>query len=85
MMTYRGVVAACGLAAGMDLPSPVAPFILRGVRLIGVDSVICPKPNWIDASENTAGRPGLRSGRASQVMSLSGQISSDPRLRSEAV
>ena len=44
MMTYRGVVAACGLAAGMDLPSSVAPFILRGVRLIGVDSVLCPKP-----------------------------------------
>ena len=43
MMNYRGVVAACGLAAGMDLPSSVAPFILRGVRLIGVDSVMCPK------------------------------------------
>jgi acrylyl-CoA reductase (NADPH) len=44
MMKYRGVVAACGLAAGMDLPSSVAPFILRGVRLIGVDSVMCSKP-----------------------------------------
>lgn len=43
MITYRGVVAACGLAAGMDLPSSVAPFILRGVRLLGVDSVMCPK------------------------------------------
>ncbi len=40
---YRGVVAACGLAQGMDLPSSVAPFILRGVRLIGVDSVMCPR------------------------------------------
>ncbi|MFZ9407126.1 MAG: MDR family oxidoreductase [Burkholderiaceae bacterium] len=39
---YRGAVAACGLAQGMDLPSSVAPFILRGVRLIGVDSVMCP-------------------------------------------
>ncbi|MCA2011199.1 oxidoreductase [Cereibacter sphaeroides] len=39
---YRGVVAACGLAAGMDLPSSVAPFILRGVTLAGVDSVMCP-------------------------------------------
>ncbi|MDB6176004.1 oxidoreductase [Paracoccus sp. Z330] len=39
---YRGSVACCGLAAGMDLPSSVAPFILRGVSLIGVDSVMCP-------------------------------------------
>jgi acrylyl-CoA reductase (NADPH) len=39
---YRGVVAACGLAQGMDLPATVAPFILRGVRLIGVDSVMAP-------------------------------------------
>ena len=41
---YRGAVAACGLAQGMDLPASVAPFILRGVRLIGVDSVMCPQP-----------------------------------------
>jgi acrylyl-CoA reductase (NADPH) len=37
---YGGTVAACGLAQGMDLPGSVAPFILRGVRLIGVDSVM---------------------------------------------
>ncbi len=41
---YRGTVAACGLAQGMDLSSSVAPFILRGVRLAGVDSVMCPMP-----------------------------------------
>ena len=41
---YGGVVAACGLAQGMDFPATVAPFILRGVRLIGVDSVMCPMP-----------------------------------------
>lgn len=45
MMKYRGVVAACGLAAGMDLPASVAPFILRGVTLAGVDSVMCPRPD----------------------------------------
>lgn len=39
---YGGAVAACGLAQGMDLPTSVAPFILRGVRLLGVDSVMCP-------------------------------------------
>ena len=41
---YGGAVAACGLAGGMDLPASVAPFILRGVRLLGVDSVQCPMP-----------------------------------------
>jgi acrylyl-CoA reductase (NADPH) len=41
---YGGAVAACGLAQGMDLPGSVAPFILRGVTLAGVDSVMCPKP-----------------------------------------
>lgn len=40
---YRGVVAACGLAAGMDFPVTVAPFILRGVTLAGIDSVMCPR------------------------------------------
>ena len=40
---YRGVVAACGLAAGMDLPASVAPFILRAVTLVGIDSVMCPQ------------------------------------------
>jgi acrylyl-CoA reductase (NADPH) len=49
MMSYRGVVAACGLAAGMDLPASVAPFILRGVTLAGVDSVMCPKPDRLEA------------------------------------
>ena len=41
---YGGTVAACGLAQGMDFPASVAPFILRGVRLAGVDSVMCPMP-----------------------------------------
>ncbi|HTK14210.1 MAG TPA: MDR family oxidoreductase [Xanthobacteraceae bacterium] len=42
MIRYRGAVAACGLAAGMDLPTTVAPFILRGVSLLGIDSVYRP-------------------------------------------
>jgi acrylyl-CoA reductase (NADPH) len=41
---YGGTVTACGLAQGMDLPSSVAPFILRGVTLTGVDSVMAPLP-----------------------------------------
>ena len=44
MTRYGGAVAACGLAGGMDLPTTVAPFILRGVSLIGIDSVMCPLP-----------------------------------------
>jgi acrylyl-CoA reductase (NADPH) len=44
MIRYGGAVAACGLAGGMDLPTSVAPFILRGVSLLGVDSVMCPLP-----------------------------------------
>ena len=40
---YGGAVAACGLAQGMDLPASVAPFILRGVALLGVDSVMAPR------------------------------------------
>ena len=39
---YGGAIAACGLAGGMDLPTSVAPFILRGVCLLGIDSVMCP-------------------------------------------
>jgi acrylyl-CoA reductase (NADPH) len=42
MIRYRGAVAACGLAGGMDLPATVAPFILRGVSLLGIDSVMRP-------------------------------------------
>ncbi len=58
---YGGAVAACGLAQGMDFPASVAPFILRGVSLLGIDSVMAPKerrlPAWkrlardLDASE----------------------------------
>jgi acrylyl-CoA reductase (NADPH) len=44
MTRYGGVVTACGLAGGMDLPTTVAPFILRGVSLIGIDSVMCQLP-----------------------------------------
>ena len=48
-MGYGGTVAACGLAQGMDLPTSVAPFILRAVKLIGIDSVMCPMPRRSEA------------------------------------
>jgi acrylyl-CoA reductase (NADPH) len=46
---YGGAVAACGLAGGMDLPGSVAPFILRGVSLLGIDSVQCPTERRLEA------------------------------------
>ncbi len=49
MTRHGGAVAACGLAQGMDLPSSVAPFILRGVSLLGIDSVMCPMPRRLEA------------------------------------
>ena len=51
---YRGVVTACGLAQGMDLPASVAPFILRGVTLAGVDSVMCPRAERLVAWQRLA-------------------------------
>jgi acrylyl-CoA reductase (NADPH) len=55
MTKYSGAIAACGLAAGMDLPSSVAPFILRGVCLLGIDSVMCPLERRKAAWERLAG------------------------------
>ena len=62
MTKYGGAVAACGLAGGMDLPGSVAPFILRGVCLYGIDSVMCPLPRRNEAwkkLENELDRPKL--------------------------
>jgi len=65
MTRYRGAIAACGLAAGMDLPTSVAPFILRGVCLLGIDSVMCP----IELREAAWKRLGadLESGKISEI------------------
>ena len=54
MTKHGGAISACGLAAGMDLPSSVAPFILRGVCLLGIDSVMCPPPSRKAAWERLA-------------------------------
>lgn len=51
---YGGVVTACGLAGGMDFPATVAPFILRGVTLAGIDSVMCPKALRLEAWQRLA-------------------------------
>ena len=65
MTKYGGAVAACGLAQGMDLPTSVAPFILRGVTLAGIEPVMAPKagphrgvgPRWRAISTATSSRP----------------------------
>lgn len=51
---YGGTVAACGLAQGLDFPASVAPFILRGVKLIGIDSVMAPKERRLAAWDRLA-------------------------------
>jgi acrylyl-CoA reductase (NADPH) len=48
-LRYRASVAACGLAGGSDLPASVIPFLLRGVNLLGIDSVMCPPPERNEA------------------------------------
>ena len=53
-MKYNGAVAACGLAQGTDLPASVMPFILRGVTLQGVESVLAPKQRRLDAWKRLA-------------------------------
>jgi acrylyl-CoA reductase (NADPH) len=54
MTSYGGAIAACGLAGGMDLPSSVAPFILRGVSLLGIDSVMAPRSIRLEAWKRIA-------------------------------
>lgn len=53
-MAYGGVVTACGLAADMAFPATVAPFILRGVTLVGIDSVMCPQDRRLAAWSHLA-------------------------------
>jgi acrylyl-CoA reductase (NADPH) len=48
-LKYRASVAACGLAGGSDLPATVLPFLLRGVNLLGIDSVMCPREERLPA------------------------------------
>ena len=53
-LKYRASVAACGLAGGSDLPTTVIPFLLRGVNLLGIDSVMCPKGLRVEAWQRLA-------------------------------
>jgi acrylyl-CoA reductase (NADPH) len=53
-LKYRASVAACGLAGGSDLPATVMPFLLRGINLLGIDSVMCPREDRIPAWQRLA-------------------------------
>ncbi len=53
-LKYRASVAACGLAGGSDLPASMIPFLLRGVNLLGIDSVMCPREERIEAWQRVA-------------------------------
>jgi acrylyl-CoA reductase (NADPH) len=66
---YRGTVAACGLAGGMDFPATVAPFILRGVTLAGIDSVMAPAPLRKEAWDRLARDldPGLLAAMTAEI------------------
>lgn len=78
---YGGAVAACGLAQGMDFPASVAPFILRGVSLLGIESVMAPKPRRLAAWERLSRDldPGVLDSIASEI-TLSEAIDAAERL-----
>ncbi len=68
---YGGAVAACGLAGGADLPTTVMPFILRGVKLLGVDSVMCPpEPRRLAWARLARDLPAAVLDRMTQVVPL---------------
>lgn len=80
-MRYRGVVAACGLAGGMELPATVAPFILRGVTLVGIDSVMCPRPERLAAWQRLAQELDMaRLDAMTTELQLADVVSTAPRL-----
>jgi acrylyl-CoA reductase (NADPH) len=71
-LNYRASVAACGLAGGSDLPTTVIPFLLRGVNLLGIDSVMCPRDERTEAWRRLArDLPLDRLERMTQIVSLS--------------
>jgi acrylyl-CoA reductase (NADPH) len=69
---YRASVAACGLAGGSEVPATVIPFLLRGVNLLGIDSVMCPRDERIEAWQRLArDLPLDRLERMTQTLPLS--------------
>src|SRR6185312_13796505 len=72
---YRGSVAACGLAQGNDLPATVIPFIIRGVNLLGIDSVMAPLPLRVEAWRRLASLlPKDKLASMTEVVPLAGVV-----------
>jgi len=85
-LKYRASVAACGLAGGSDLPVTVIPFLLRGVNLLGIDSVMCPKWPRIDAWQRLArDLPLDKLDAMTDEVPLSGVAALAPKILSGAV
>lgn len=81
MTQAEGAIAACGLAQGMDLPSSVAPFILRGVALLGVNSVTAPKQRRIEAYRKlTAMLDKAKLNEMTRVIGLGDVIAAAPKI-----
>ena len=80
-LKYRAAVAACGLAGGSELPATVIPFLLRGVNLLGIDSVMCPREERIEAWRRLARELPLdRLDAMSQTVPLSALPGLAPRI-----
>jgi acrylyl-CoA reductase (NADPH) len=85
-LRYRASVAACGLAGGSDLAATVIPFLLRGVNLLGIDSVMCPRDERIEAWRRLArDLPTERLDAMTQTVALSALPELAPRILTGAV
>jgi acrylyl-CoA reductase (NADPH) len=80
-LKYRASVAACGLAGGSDLSATVIPFLLRGVNLLGIDSVMCPREERIEAWQRLVhDLPLDRLDQLTQLVPLSALLELAPRI-----
>jgi acrylyl-CoA reductase (NADPH) len=80
-LKYRASVAACGLAGGSDLPATVIPFLLRGVNLLGIDSVMCPQGERTEAWRRLArDMPLDQLDRMTETVALSGVAELAPKI-----
>jgi acrylyl-CoA reductase (NADPH) len=80
-LKYRASVAACGLAGGSDLAATVIPFLLRGVNLLGIDSVMCPRDERIEAWQRLVrDLPLDKLDRLTEIVPLSALTGSAPKI-----
>jgi acrylyl-CoA reductase (NADPH) len=85
-LKYHASVAACGLAGGSDLPATVIPFLLRGVNLLGIDSVMCPREERVEAWRRLArDLPLDRLDRMTEIVPLAAVPQLAPKILNGAV